>query len=135
MRVHVAQNKKATIVSAGIFSAALFFGTGSALAADAAEGEFVFGDNCGICHAAEQGGGHKIGPNLFGIVGRTSGTAEGYANFSAAIQDAAIVWDAESLGTFVDSPAEMIPGTIMGFPGFSDPADRENLIAYLESLN
>ncbi len=135
MRINVAKFRKSTMVSAGIVPAALFFGAGSALAADAAEGEFVFGDNCGICHSAEQGGGHKIGPNLFGVVGRTSGTSDGFANFSGAMQEAAIVWDAESLGTFVDSPAEMIPGTIMGFPGFSEPADRENLIAYLESLN
>ena len=134
MRIHVAKYMRSTVVSAGIVSAALFFGTGTALAADALEGEFVFGDNCGICHSAEQGGGHKIGPNLFGIVGRASGTADGFANFSGAMQEAGIVWDAESLGTFVDSPAEMIPGTIMGFPGFSEPADRENLIAYLESL-
>ncbi|MGY9105820.1 MAG: c-type cytochrome, partial [Alphaproteobacteria bacterium] len=82
----------------------------------------------------EQGGGHKIGPNLFGIVGRTSGTADGFANFSGAMSEAAVVWDAENLGTFVDGPADMIPGTIMGFPGFSVPADRANLIAYLETL-
>jgi cytochrome c len=135
MRIHVAQMKKTTMVSAGIVSAALFFGAGSALAADAAEGEFVFGDNCGICHSAEQGAGHKIGPNLYGIVGRASGTAEGFANFSQAMKDAGVTWDGDNLGTFLDGPAAMIPGTIMGFPGFSDPADKENLIAYLESLN
>nr|TFG53014.1 MAG: c-type cytochrome [Hyphomicrobiales bacterium] len=123
------------MVSAGIISAALFFGAGSALAADAAEGEFVFGDNCGICHSAEQGGGHKIGPNLFGIVGRQSGTAEGFANFSQAMKDADINWSGESLGTFLDGPAAMIPGTIMGFPGFSNEADKANLLAYLESLH
>jgi cytochrome c len=134
MRIYVAPYKKSTMVSAGIISAALFFSAGSALAADAGEGEFVFGDNCGICHSAEADGGHKIGPNLFGIVGRTSGTADGFANFSGAMSEAAVVWDAENLGTFVDGPADMIPGTIMGFPGFSDPADRANLIAYLETL-
>ena len=122
------------MVSAGIVSAAVFFNAGTALAADAAEGEFVFGDNCGICHSAEQGAGHKIGPNLFGVIGRTSGTAEGFANFSGAMADAAITWDAENLATFLNGPAEMIPGTIMGFPGFSNPDDEANLVAYLESL-
>jgi len=134
MRVQVAHTKKLPMISAGIVSAAVFFGAGTALAADAAEGEFVFQDNCGICHSAEQGAGHKIGPNLFGVVGRTSGTAEGFANFSAAMTGAAVTWSPETLETFLNGPAEMIPGTIMGFPGFSNPEDEANLIAYLETL-
>ncbi len=94
----------------------------------------MFQDNCGICHSAEQGGGHKIGPNLFGIMGRTSGTVEGFANYSAAMTDAAVTWDAGTMSTFLNGPAEMIPGTIMGFPGFSNPDDEANLVAYLETL-
>ena len=135
MRVQVAQTMKFSLISAGIVSAAMFIGAGTALAADAAEGEFVFQDNCGICHTAEQGAGHKIGPNLFGVVGRTSGTAEGFANFSAAMSGAAITWTPENLEMFLNGPADMVPGTIMGFPGFSNPEDEANLIAYLETLN
>ena len=134
MRVQVAHYKKLSMISAGIVSAAVFFTAGTALAADAAEGEFVFQDNCGICHSAEQGAGHKIGPNLFGVIGRTSGTADGFANFSGAMSEAAITWDAENLATFLGGPAEMIPGTIMGFPGFTNPDDEANLVAYLGTL-
>jgi cytochrome c len=134
MRVQVAQFKKSSIVSAGIVSAAVFFSAGTALAADATEGEFVFGDNCGICHTAEQGGAHKIGPNLFGVIGRTSGTAEGFANYSGAMSEAAITWTPENLATYLGGPAEMVPGTIMGFPGFTNADDEANLVAYLETL-
>lgn len=134
MRVQVAQYMKLSIVSAGVVSAALFFGAGTALAADAAEGEFVFQDNCGICHTAEQGGAHKIGPNLFGVMGRASGTGEGFANYSAAMTEAAVTWSPETMATFLGGPAEMIPGTIMGFPGFTNPDDEANLVAYLETL-
>jgi len=131
----VAQFKK-SMISAGIVSAALMFGAGMAVAAeggDAAEGEFVFGDSCEICHSAEQGGAHKIGPNLFGIVGKTSGMQEGYT-YSPAMMGAGIEWTAENLATFLAGPAAMVPGTKMGFPGFQNPADEANLIAYLETL-
>ncbi len=131
----MAQFKK-SMISAGIVSAALMFGAGMAVAAeggDAAEGEFVFGDQCEICHSAEQGGAHKIGPNLFGIVGKTSGMTEGYT-YSPAMMGAGIEWTPENLATFLAGPAAMVPGTKMGFPGFQDPADEANLIAYLETL-
>ncbi|MEY4879460.1 MAG: hypothetical protein RJB62_929 [Pseudomonadota bacterium] len=132
----MAQFKKSTMVSAGIVSAALLFGAGTAFAAeagDAAEGEFVFQDNCEICHSAEEGGAHKIGPNLYGVVGRHSGAAEGYT-YSAAMMGAGIEWTAENLATFLAGPAAMVPGTKMGFPGFSNPDDEANLIAYLDTL-
>lgn len=124
------------MASAGIVAAALFFGAGTALTAEAGdpvEGEFVFGDNCELCHSAAMGAGHKIGPNLYGIVGRTSGVAEGYT-FSQPMIDAGIEWTPETLATFLAGPAAMVPGTKMGFPGFTNEADEANLIAYLETL-
>jgi cytochrome c len=137
MRIHVAQTKNSTMVFAGVFAAALFFGAGTALAAeagDAAEGDFVFQDNCSICHSAEQGGGHKIGPNLYGVVGRTSGTADGYT-YSPAMVEAGLEWTPENLATFLAGPAALVPGTKMGFPGFTNDDDEANLIAYLETLH
>lgn len=137
MRIHVAQFRFSTMVSAGIIAAAMFYGAGTALTAeagDASEGEFVFQDNCDICHTAQQGAGNKIGPNLFGVVGRTSGMEPGYT-YSPAMMDAGITWTPENLATFLAGPAMMVPGTKMGFPGFSNPEDEENLIAYLETLH
>jgi len=136
MRNHVAQFKNSTMVSAAIVAAAMFFSAGTALAAeagDAAEGEFVFGDSCEICHSAEQGGPHKIGPNLFGVVDRAAGTAEGYT-YSPAMAGSGLTWTTENLATYLAGPAAMVPGTKMGFPGFNNEEDEANLIAYLETL-
>lgn len=79
------------------------------------------------------GEAHKIGPNLYGIFGRDSATADGYI-YSEAMLEAGINWTEENLRTYLESPAAMVPGTKMGFPGFSDPADEDNVIAYLQSL-
>jgi cytochrome c len=121
---------------AGLVSAALL-SAGSAQAAAAAgnatAGKTVFDDNCMICHSADRGGPHKVGPNLFGIVGKKSAAAPGYT-YSAAMQKANITWDNNSLRTYLQAPAKMVPGTKMGFPGFSDPADEANLLAYLATL-
>jgi cytochrome c len=124
---------------AGLVSAALL-SAGSAQAAaaaapagTAAAGKTVFDDNCFICHSADRGGPHKVGPNLFGIVGRKSAGAPGYT-YSAAMMKANITWDANNLKTYLQAPAKMVPGTKMGFPGFSDPADEANLLAYLATL-
>ena len=137
MRNHVAQYKTSTLVSAAIVSAAFFFGAGTALAADAgdaAEGEFVFQDNCEICHSAADGAAHKIGPNLFGVVGRPAGMTEGYT-YSPAMVESGLTWTTENLATYLAGPAAMVPGTKMGFPGFNNEEDEANLIAYLETLH
>ena len=60
-----------------VFGASFLVSATSAVAADLAAGEKVF-RKCKVCHTLEEGGKKKIGPNLFGISGRTSGTAEGF---------------------------------------------------------
>jgi cytochrome c len=124
------------LLSAALVSAAFVLAAGSAQAAaagDPKEGELVFEDNCGICHTANKGGAHKVGPNLFGVVGRKSATAPGYM-YSDAMKKANVTWSPETLRTYLAGPAKMVPGTKMGFPGFSDEADENNLISYLQTL-
>ena len=60
----------------------------AAAAGDAKNGAQVFMENCGVCHTAEKGAPNKIGPNLFGVVGRKSATAPGYM-YSPAMMKAA----------------------------------------------
>ena len=127
---------KASGIAAGLVSAAFLFGAGGAQAAAAAgnatAGKQVFEDTCGICHSINKGGAHKVGPNLFGVIGRKSASATGYM-YSAAMQKAAVTWNPETLHTYLMAPAKMVPGTKMGFPGFTDPKDEADLIAFLQT--
>jgi cytochrome c len=105
----------------------------AAAAGDAKNGQAVFMDNCGVCHTAEKGAANKIGPNLFGVVGRKSAVAPGYM-YSPAMMKAALTWDVPTLQVYLAGPQKKVPGTKMGFPGFSDPTDEADVIAYLVTL-
>jgi cytochrome c len=105
---------------------------GSAYAAgDAAAGKQVF-KKCALCHTAEPGK-NKIGPSLAGVIGRESGTAPNY-NYSEAMKNAHKKWTPEELDTYLTDPRKEVPGTKMIFPGLKDEKDRQNVIAYLETL-
>jgi cytochrome c len=136
MRKNVAGFMKATGAVAGLVTAAVLFSApaqAAAAAGNAANGKTVFADNCGICHTETKGGAHKVGPNLFGVIGRKSATATGYT-YSAAMMKANVTWSADTLKTYLAAPAKMVPGTKMGFPGFSDPKEEADLIAYLQTV-
>lgn len=96
-------------------------------------GRRAFGD-CGVCHSAREGDASRIGPNLFGIVGRPAGQAGDFA-YSAALRDATLVWDAQTLDAFLTKPQTFLPGNRMSYAGISDPERRADLIAYLETLS
>jgi cytochrome c len=103
--------------------------------ADAGAGEATF-KKCAACHSGDKGGANKVGPNLWGIVGRPMGAHEGF-NYSAGMKEfgAGKNWDYEALASFVTKPKAYIKGTAMGFAGLAKPEDRANLIAYLRSLS
>lgn len=107
--------------------------TGAAMAQDAAEGEKVFRRQCFICHTVDKGGPNKQGPNLFGIVGRKTGSVDGF-RYTTANKNADITWSAETLDSYLVNPRKVIPGTNMAFAGLSKEGDRKNLIAYLQTL-
>jgi cytochrome c len=73
-----------------------------------------------------------VGPSLYQIVGRESGTVTGF-KYSAANQNSDIVWTEENLFTYLENPQASIPGTIMAFPGLRNPQDRADVIAYLKN--
>ena len=100
--------------------------------ADAAAGQKAFQAQCAICHAAVAGG-RKIGPSLYGVVGRTSGTLPGF-NYSAAMKAAAIVWSGTELATYLEAPTKRVPGTKMAYLGLRDPQKRADVVSYLETL-
>jgi cytochrome c len=105
--------------------------------ADATAGEAVF-KKCAACHSGEKGGPNKVGPDLWGIVGRMAATHEGFA-YSAAMKDhskgGTVAWDFESLNQFLAAPKKYVAGTAMGFAGLKKDDERANLIAYLRTLS
>ncbi len=119
--------------------------TGAAWAqGDAAKGEKVF-KKCRACHTLD--GKRRVGPTLQGIFGRQAGAAEGF-KFSGdmkAAGDAGLVWNGETLGTYIKKDGKKglkyfigsyigkdKAKTKMAFPGLKKDADVENLIAYLK---
>lgn len=71
------------------------------------------------------------GPNLGGIFGRSTGSAEGYS-YSKANKDKNIVWSEETLYEYLLNPKKYIPGTKMVFAGLKKEQDRADIIAYLK---
>ena len=117
-----------------IFSAAaVLLGSASAAAAgDPAAGQALFHQKCAICHSPEKGT-NKIGPSLYGVVGRKAGSLEGYT-YSDAMKNANRTWDEATLSDYLTNPREKIPGVKMIFPGLPNETDRQNVIAYLSTL-
>lgn len=88
---------------------------------------------CVACHSVLASDGHKIGPNLAGIVGSTAGAAEGFT-YSDGMGKVDLVWTEEMLDRFLKNPNEVIPGTTMIFAGVQNDTQRKTLIDYLAQL-
>jgi cytochrome c len=106
--------------------------SGAASAADAAAGEKQFKAKCAVCHTVEQGK-NKIGPSLFGIVGRKSGSIEGF-KYSEANKAANLTWDEPTLDKYLTDPKALVKGTIMTFPGIKNDTERADVVAYLATV-
>ncbi len=99
--------------------------------ADANRGEKIF-KKCASCHSAEKSGGNKVGPNLFGIVGKARAATSGFS-YSDAMKSKGGSWDKESLDKFITKPKDFVAGTKMAFPGLKKPQDRADVILFLET--
>ncbi len=85
---------------------------------------------CGACHSFDKGGPNKIGPNLWDIVGRQIGGADGYG-YSDALSGMGGEWDYAALDAFLAKPSGFAPGTRMSFAGIKKAEDRANLIVFM----
>lgn len=118
----------AAIVSTGALTC-----VASASAQDAAAGALVFKTQCAGCHSVDPGK-TIVGPSLFGVVGRTAGSVEGF-KYSPANKGSGITWDEATLDSYINNPQKVVKGTIMPYPGLKDATQRANLIAYLATLH
>ncbi|PIW27733.1 MAG: cytochrome c family protein [Rhodospirillales bacterium CG15_BIG_FIL_POST_REV_8_21_14_020_66_15] len=101
--------------------------------ADAKAGAKVF-KKCTACHSAEAGAKHKIGPNLWGVVGRPQGKAEGF-NYSGTLAGLSGTWTYAELDKFLSDPKAYAPGNKMTFRGVPKNSERAALLVYLQSLS
>ena len=105
----------------------------SSAAPDAAGGEIKFNTYCRQCHSFVKGD-NRLGPSLYGVVGRKAGTAAGYLAYSSSMKMAGWVWTPEMIDMWITNPYKILPNTNMKpFPGVADPKVREQIIAFLAS--
>ena len=95
----------------------------------ATEGAKVF-KKCAACHSIAQGGGNKIGPALWGILGRQAGSISNY-KYSKAMVTYGKTWSFEEMNGFLINPKDWIKGTKMSFLGLKNAKDRAAVILYM----
>lgn len=99
--------------------------------ADLAAGEAIFA-RCSACHSIEQGGANGIGPNLWATLGGKHGHTAGFA-YSEALTSIAEPWTWDSMDAWLANPRRYAPGNKMSFAGLSNPVDRANLLAWMNT--
>ncbi len=102
-------------------------------AGDAAKGE-VIAKKCAVCHDFSKGGPNKIGPNLWGVLGRDVGKHEGFA-YSDGMKNHGGKWGYQEISEFLTAPSKYLTGTKMAFAGLKKPEERAHVLAYLRSLS
>ena len=96
---------------------------------DITHGKKVF-KKCAACHSVVKGGGNKIGPALYNVVGRAVGGVSEY-KYSKALATYGKNWTFEELNGFLIKPATYIKGTKMSYAGLRKEKDRASVIMYL----
>jgi cytochrome c len=114
-----------------LMGVALMFVT-QANAADPKNGAQVF-QRCAICHSNTKGAPAKIGPNLWGVVGRKAGSVAEFS-YSPAMKSAGFAWTTDKLAAYAQHPQVVVPGNRMPFGGLSSAKDAADVAAYLATL-
>ena len=92
-------------------------------------GKKVF-KKCAACHSINEGGGNKIGPALYNVVGRSVGGVADY-KYSKSLMTYKKEWTFEELNGFLIKPATWVKGTKMAFAGLKKEEDRASVILYM----
>ena len=128
---------KTKLVSlAAVAAAAALLGAGQARAdPDAAHGQAIFKQTCGVCHSSEIGV-NRIGPSLFGVVGRPIAAIQDYvySDTLKSMRGSWGQWDDTTLDAYLSNPRQVLHGVKMFFKGLPEASDRADVIAYLRTL-
>ena len=114
-------------------AAALAAGIAAPAAAAEIDGAKLFKKKCTICHRLDETGKKKVGPNLWGVVGRPIASAPGFKYSKGLSKHKGKSWTEENLNTWLTKPRAFAKGTRMAFPGFRKAGQRAAVIAYLRS--
>jgi cytochrome c len=87
---------------------------------------------CLTCHNMGKGQGAKVGPDLYGIVGRPIASETGF-NYSAPLKALGGNWTFGALNKWLANPRGDVPGTLMTFGGIPSEKQRADVIDYLNS--
>lgn len=128
----------AGFAGAVLLAAASSLAAAPAFAADAAHGAQIFKGTCGVCHLAQP---HpaisdlamRIGPNLWGVVGRKAGITPHF-RYSAAMMHSGFVWTPDKLRPYIHDPQGTLPNIRMSFQGLKNMRDVDDVIAYLQTF-
>jgi cytochrome c len=103
--------------------------------ADVKAGGEYFTKKCAVCHTIENGGADKVGPHLWGVMGRAIASVGGFSYSSGMKKHAeeAKTWNFDTMNRFQWKPAKEVPGTLMSFGGTQKDRERANLIVYLNA--
>jgi cytochrome c len=93
------------------------------------EGQKVF-RKCQACHTVEEGAPHRVGPNLYNVMGRDKATAEGYT-YSSALTGLPGEWTLQDMEDYLENPRAYAPGTKMTFAGLKSENERIAVIAFM----
>jgi cytochrome c len=99
--------------------------------ADVSKGE-ASAKKCAACHTFGKGEPNRVGPNLYGVVGRPKGTEGGF-DYSAGMKGKGGNWTVDDLNAFLIKPAAFMPGTKMSFAGLPRGSERADVIAFLNT--
>jgi cytochrome c len=106
----------------------------SLLASASAERGAQIAKQCEVCHNVQEGQGAKIGPDLYGVVGRPVASVPGF-NYSPALKAKGGKWTFAALNIWLTDPRADVPGTAMTFAGLPSEKQRADVVAYLDTLS